>query len=160
MDGGTHVILGADIGGTKTLLEARAGARCLVGVGYPGALSPATGLVKNANSTVLNGHPLDRDLRDALQRDEVRLANDANCFAVSEATDGAGRGAAVVFGVILGTGVGGGVVIDGKRAQWPPRDRRRVGPQSDSRRGQALLLRPAWVRGNRSRRPVARALLS
>ena len=123
-------------------LEARAGARCRVGVGHPGALSPATGLVKNANSTVLNGHPLDRDLRDALQRDEVRLANDANCFAVSEATDGAGRGAAVVFGVILGTGVGGGVVIDGKPLQgaqaiageWGhnalplPRDDERPGP--------------------------------
>lgn len=82
-----------------------------VGVGIPGTISPKSGLVKNANSTWLIGHPLDRDLADALRR-EVRLANDANCFALSEATDGAGAGAKVVFGVILGTGVGGGLVID------------------------------------------------
>jgi fructokinase len=95
-------------------LEAKVGARCRVGVGHPGAISPATGLIKNANSTQLNGHPLDRDLKRLLGRDEVRLSNDANCFAVSEAADGAGRGWPVVFGVILGTGVGGGVVIEGK----------------------------------------------
>jgi fructokinase len=75
-------------------------------------LSPATGLVKNANSTCLIGRPLDRDLAAALGR-PVRLANDANCFALSEAVDGAGAGARVVFGVILGTGVGGGIVVDG-----------------------------------------------
>jgi fructokinase len=84
-----------------------------VGVGTPGAISPATGLVKNANSTWLNGRALDRDLEAALGR-PVRLANDANCFALSEAVDGAGAGAAVVFGVILGTGVGGGVVVRGR----------------------------------------------
>lgn len=84
-----------------------------IGVGIPGAISPATGLVKNANSTCLIGHPLDRDLATALGR-QIRVANDANCFAISEATDGAGAGARVVFGVILGTGVGGGLVIDGK----------------------------------------------
>jgi len=84
-----------------------------VGVGIPGALSPATGLVKNANSTWLIGKPLKPDLEAALGR-EVKIENDANCFALSEATDGAGKGAAVVFGVILGTGVGGGIVIDGK----------------------------------------------
>jgi fructokinase len=95
-------------------LEGKVGARCRVGVGHPGALSPATGLIKNANSTVLNGRPLDRDLKQALGRDDVRLSNDANCFAVSEAVDGAGRGASIVFGVILGTGVGGGIVIDGR----------------------------------------------
>jgi fructokinase len=95
-------------------LEAKLGARCPVGVGHPGAISPATGLIKNANSTELNGHPLDRDLKRALGRDEVRLSNDANCFAVSEAADGAGRGWPIVFGVILGTGVGGGIVIDGR----------------------------------------------
>ena len=93
--------------------EATLGTTCSVGVGIPGAISPATGLVKNANSTWLNGLPLDRDLSAALSR-EVRLANDANCFALSEASDGAGKGKRVVFGVILGTGVGGGVVVDGR----------------------------------------------
>jgi fructokinase len=83
-----------------------------VGVGIPGTLSPATGLVKNANSTWLIGRPLADDLPRLLKR-PVRFANDANCFALSEATDGAATGAAVVFGVILGTGVGGGIVIDG-----------------------------------------------
>jgi fructokinase len=94
-------------------LEARAGTRCSVGVGTPGAISPASGLIKNANSTRLIGHPLDRDLERVLQR-PVRVANDANCFAVSEAADGAAAGADVVFGVILGTGVGAGVVVGGK----------------------------------------------
>ena len=84
-----------------------------VGVGIPGTVVGATGLVKNANSTWLNGMPLERDLCVALER-EVRCANDANCFAVSEATDGAGQGFGVVFGVILGTGCGGGVVAGGK----------------------------------------------
>ena len=84
-----------------------------VGVGIPGAISPATGLIKNANSTWLNGHPLERDLARALAR-PVRLANDANCFALSEATDGAAAGAAVVFGVIIGTGTGGGLVVNGR----------------------------------------------
>lgn len=82
-----------------------------VGVATPGARSLATGLMKNANSTCLNAMPLQQDLEKRLGR-EVRMANDANCFALSEAIDGAGRGAAVVFGVILGTGVGGGLVID------------------------------------------------
>jgi fructokinase len=85
----------------------------MVGVGIPGALSQVTGLVKNANSTWLIGKPLKDDLEKAVGR-EVRLENDANCFALSEATDGAGKGARVVFGVILGTGVGGGIVADGK----------------------------------------------
>jgi fructokinase len=84
-----------------------------VGVGIPGTVVAATGLVKNANSTWLNGMPLQRDLSVALER-EVRCANDANCFAVSEATDGAGQGYGAVFGAILGTGCGGGVVVDGK----------------------------------------------
>jgi fructokinase len=86
---------------------------CSVGVGIPGAESLATGLIKNANSTWLIDQPLRADLEDMLDR-EVRLANDANCFALSEASDGAAAGAGIVFGVILGTGVGGGVVIDGK----------------------------------------------
>jgi fructokinase len=84
-----------------------------VGVGIPGAESLATGLIKNANSTCLIGQPLRADLETALGR-PVRLANDANCFALSEAVDGAAAGAPVVFGVILGTGVGGGIVVDGK----------------------------------------------
>ena len=89
-----------------------------VGIGIPGALSRVTGLVKNANSTWLNGRPLKQDLEKALQR-EVRIENDANCFALSEAVDGAGKGAGVVFGVILGTGVGGGIVIHGKTISGP-----------------------------------------
>jgi fructokinase len=92
-------------------LEAATGRRGTVGVGMPGAISPASGLVKNANSTWIIGKPLDRDLSAALGR-PVRLANDANCFALSEAVDGAGAGARVVFGVIVGTGTGGGVVVD------------------------------------------------
>jgi fructokinase len=84
-----------------------------VGVGMPGVVSPASGLVKNANSTWLNGRPLAEDLAARLGR-PVRLANDANCFALSEATDGAAAGLAVVFGVILGTGVGGGLVVNGR----------------------------------------------
>jgi fructokinase len=94
-------------------LEATAGGRCSVGIAHPGAISPATGLIKNANSTRLNGRPLKVDLEQRLGRD-IRLQNDANCFAVSEASDGAAAGAAIVFGVILGTGVGGGVVIEGR----------------------------------------------
>jgi fructokinase len=84
-----------------------------VGVGIPGTIIASTGLVKNANSTWLNGRPFERDLSVALDR-EVRCANDANCFAVSEATDGAGKGHTVVFGVIVGTGCGGGIAINGK----------------------------------------------
>jgi len=93
--------------------ERALGAQGTVGVGIPGALSPVTGLVKNANSTHLIGKPFKQDLERELGR-EVRMANDANCFALSEAVDGAGAGAEVVFGVILGTGVGGGVVVRGQ----------------------------------------------
>ena len=89
-----------------------------IGIGIPGALSRVTGLVKNANSTWLIGTSLKEDLEKALGR-PVRLENDANCFALSEATDGAGRGARVVFGVILGTGVGGGIVVDGRVLTGP-----------------------------------------
>ncbi len=92
-------------------IEASLGQRCTVGVGIPGTLSPATGLVRNANSTWLIGRPFDRDLATALDR-PLRFANDANCFALSEAIDGAAADAASAFGVILGTGVGGGIVID------------------------------------------------
>jgi fructokinase len=93
-------------------LEQRAGPARTIGVGIPGAISPASGLVKNANATWLNGRRLDHDLSRQLGR-AIRVANDANCFAVSEAMDGAAAGAAVVFGVILGTGVGGGIVVGG-----------------------------------------------
>lgn len=84
-----------------------------VGVGMPGAMSPVTGLVKNANSTCLIGKPFIKDLESTLGR-PVRVANDANCFVLSEATDGAGAGYSVVFGVIVGTGCGGGIIVDGK----------------------------------------------
>jgi fructokinase len=93
-------------------IEQRAGARGSVGVGIPGTISPATGLVKNANSTWLNGRALAEDLPQLLKR-PVRFANDANCFALSESVDGAAAGASIVFGVIIGTGTGGGIVVDG-----------------------------------------------
>ncbi len=94
-------------------LEKRAGLVCPVGIGTPGSLSTRTGLLKNSNTVCLNGQPILTDLESLLDR-RVRIANDANCFALSEATDGAGRGYAVVFGVILGTGVGGGIVVHGQ----------------------------------------------
>jgi fructokinase len=106
------------------LVEAGCGAQGSIGIGMPGISSPATGLIKNANTTSLNGHPLDRDLERRLGR-PVRLANDANCFALSEATDGAASVAAlgvarpIVFGVIIGTGTGGGVVVGGQALVGP-----------------------------------------
>ncbi|MBI2308351.1 MAG: ROK family protein [Rhodocyclales bacterium] len=106
----------ATVGAVAALVEAlenQLGRRGSVGVGTPGAESALTGRIKNANSTCLIGQPLQRDLQALLQR-PVRLANDANCFALSEAVDGAGTGAEVVFGVILGTGVGGGIVVRGQ----------------------------------------------
>ncbi len=123
-------------------IETELGARGTVGIGTPGAISPTTGLLKNANSVCLNGHPVDRDLAQALDR-TVRMANDANCFALSEATDGTAAGAAIVFGVIIGTGTGGGVVINGRpltginaiAGEWGhnplpwPRDEERPGPK-------------------------------
>jgi fructokinase len=122
-------------------IESRRGAQGSVGIGIPGAISPKTGLVKNANSTWLNGKPFDQDLGNALGR-TIRIANDANCFTLSEASDGAGAGADVVFGIILGTGVGGGIAIGrqaltGRHAiagEWGhnplpwPRDDERPGP--------------------------------
>ncbi len=110
-------------------VERQAGEPCSVGLGIPGVVSPATGLVKNANSTELNGNPLDKDLGERLQR-TVRVENDANCFALSEAVDGAAADLdalnPIVFGVILGTGVGGGLVVgrhpvsgpDGVTGEW------------------------------------------
>lgn len=94
-------------------LERATGRRGSVGIGTPGALSPASGLLRNSNSTELNGKPVKTDLEALLGR-EIRIANDANCFALSEAVDGAAAGAACVFGVIIGTGVGGGVVMHGR----------------------------------------------
>jgi len=107
---------GATLAAITTLvegLERESGEPARVGIGMPGALSPATGLVKNANSVWLNGRPLRQDLERLLHR-PLRFANDANCFALSEARDGSGEGAPVVFGVILGTGTGGGVVVHGR----------------------------------------------
>jgi len=123
-------------------LERELGGRTVVGVGMPGTLSPATGLVKNANSVWLNGQPLADDLRRVLDR-PLRFANDANCFALSEAVDGAAAGAGAVFGVIVGTGTGGGVVVNGRIWTGPnaiagefghnplpwPSDGERPGPQ-------------------------------
>ncbi len=99
-------------------LEETTGRVGTVGAGIPGSISGKTGLVKNSNSTWLNGQPLHRDFTAALGR-EVRVANDANCLAVSEATDGAAAGKRVVFGVILGTGCGGGVAFDGQVHDGP-----------------------------------------
>jgi fructokinase len=99
--------------GLVRAIEREIGQTASVGIGIPGTISPATGLVKNANSTCLIGRPLQSDLEAALGR-PVRLANDANCFALSEAIDGAARGLETVFGVILGTGVGGGIAIGGR----------------------------------------------
>ena len=99
------------VAGLVLEIERGVGARGTVGLGIPGTISPATGLIKNANSTWLNGTRLGEDLERRLDR-PLRFANDANCFALSEATDGAAAGAAVVFGVIIGTGTGGGVVVN------------------------------------------------
>ena len=99
--------------GLVDALEVELGARGRVGIGTPGAISSVTGRIKNANSTQLNGRPLADDLALALGR-EIRVDNDANCFALSEASDGAAAGRRLVFGVILGTGVGGGIVLDGQ----------------------------------------------
>jgi fructokinase len=106
------------IGEMVRALEAGAGVGGSIGLGMPGSLSPASGLVQNANSTWINGRPFQRDLEAHLGR-PVRLANDANCFALSEAVDGAGAGARAVFGVILGTGCGGGLVFDGALIDGP-----------------------------------------
>lgn len=97
------------VSNAETALEASGS----LGIAIPGSPSPSTGLIRNANSTCLNGQPLQDDLQQLLQR-PIHLSNDANCLALSEATDGAGQGAASVFAVILGTGVGAGIVVDGK----------------------------------------------
>jgi len=99
-------------------LEVEVGQQCSVGIGMPGSVSRATGLVKNSNSVCLNGQPLHHDLEALLGR-SLRFANDADCFALSEATDGAARDTTVVFGVIVGTGTGGGIVVNGKLVTGP-----------------------------------------
>ena len=104
--------------GLVATLEARAGGPCSVGIAMPGTVSRVTGLIKNSNSVCLNGQPVHRDLEVQLDR-PVRFANDADCFALSEATDGAAAGAAVVFGVIIGTGTGGGLVINRQLVSGP-----------------------------------------
>ena len=98
--------------------ERALGASATVGIGTPGSISRATGLLRGSNSVCMNGQPIRRDLEQVLGR-PVRITNDANCFALSEASDGAGQGANVVFGVILGTGVGGGVVVGGRVLDGP-----------------------------------------
>ncbi|MCA1561660.1 MAG: ROK family protein [Acidobacteria bacterium] len=133
-----------------------------VGVGTPGAISPSSGLIKNANSTWLNGRPLADDLAARLGR-TVRLANDANCFTLSESVDGAGAGRHVVFGVIVGTGTGGGIAVDGRTITgvnaiagewghnslpWPSDDERRVPPCYCGRTGciETFLSGPGMTR--------------
>lgn len=108
----------AAIVGLHDRAEAACGSLASVGIGTPGSVIPETGLMKNCNSTWLNGRPLPQDLADRLGH-AVVIANDADCFVLSEATDGAGADARIVFGVILGTGVGGGVVVDGRLLAGP-----------------------------------------
>lgn len=138
-------------------LEARAGVPGTVGIGMPGAISPRTGLVKNANSVWLNGRPFAQDLERILAR-PVRLENDANCLAVSEAVDGAGAGLPVVWAIILGTGVGSGIALHGRAlsgrdriaGEWghnplpSPRDDERPGPACYCGRHGCL---ETWVSG-------------
>lgn len=108
----------AAIAGLVASLESETGCRGSVGIGTPGALSPFNGRLRNSNSVWLNDRPIDRDLARLLGR-PVRIANDADCFALSEATDGAGEGARCCFGVIIGTGCGGGLVVDGRLLAGP-----------------------------------------
>ncbi len=147
--------------------EKTLGVQGTVGIGIPGSLSLATGMVRNANSTALNGFPLKQDLELGLQR-EVRLANDANCFALSEAADGAAAGSNNVFGVIFGTGCGGGVVINGQivegingiGGEWghnplpAPRDDERPGPNCYCGRAGCT---EAWLSGPSFARSYQRA---
>ena len=99
-------------------VEVELGQEGTVGIGTPGSLSPATGLLRNCNSTSLNGQPFKQDVEQLLGR-EIRITNDANCFALSEATDGAGAGEKIVFGVIVGTGCGAGIIFNGQVVDGP-----------------------------------------
>ncbi len=130
------------IGRLVSEAEYQIGTRCSIGIATPGALSRATGKLRNSNTTCLNGKPLLQDLESLLDR-KIRMTNDANCFALSEATNGAGAGARVVFGVIIGTGTGAGIIVNGKvligpngiAGEWGhnpipwPRDDELPGPQ-------------------------------
>jgi fructokinase len=132
------------IAGMVRAVEAEIGTEATVGVGIPGTISPATGKVQNANSNILNGHEFDRDLGELLGR-EVRVANDANCFALSEAVDGAAAGANTVFGVILGTGCGAGIVVHGRLLEG----RHRIAGEFGHTplpwpRAEEMPLRPCW----------------
>ena len=160
---------GATLGAIVALVgdvEAALGARASVGVGTPGSISRASGLLRGANSVCLNGRPIREDLSSRLAR-EVRVTNDANCFALSEATDGAGEGAEVVFGVILGTGVGAGIVVRGGALDGPngiagewghnplpwPRDEERPGAACFCGRSgciETFLSGPGMVRDHRA----------
>lgn len=159
------------VAGLVGAVEAEQNCRASVGVGIPGTLSTVTGRVKNANSVCLNGHPLDIDLRAALGR-PIRLANDANCLARSEAADGAGAGCRTVFAAILGTGVGAGICIDsqiltgcnGIAGEWghnplpaPDREERPGPPCYCGRRGciETFLSGPGLARDYRARLPTA-----
>jgi fructokinase len=138
---GDYAAIVEAIAGLVQAAETELASSASVGIASPGAISPRTGLIKNSNSTALNGKPLDRDLAKKLGR-PVRIENDANCLALSEAVDGAAAGTGVVFGVILGTGVGGGLVVDRRimsgrnriAGEWGhnplpwPRDDERPGP--------------------------------
>ena len=115
---GDYVATVAAVAALVSELEQQLGGHGTVGVGTPGAIAPANGRIKNANSVCLNGRPLREDLQTALRR-AVRIANDADCFALSEASDGAAAGAASVFGVIVGTGTGGGIVLGGELLGGP-----------------------------------------
>jgi len=139
--GGDYIAIIAGVARLVTDAERELGVTGTVGIGMPGSISRATGLLRGSNSVCLNGQPIKRDLETALAR-EVRITNDANCFALSEAKDGAGEGADVVFGAILGTGVGAGIVVHGRVLDGPnaiagewghnplpwPRDDERPGP--------------------------------
>jgi fructokinase len=155
------------VGDLVASIERETGQRGSVGVASPGAISKKTGMIKNSNSTGLNGKPLDRDLAKRLGR-EIRLENDANCFALSEAVDGAATDARVVFGVILGTGVGGGLVVDkaaivGRNrvaGEWGhnplpwPRENERPGPPCYCGKAgciETFLSGPGLARGYRDR---------
>ena len=134
-------------------LEHELGQRCSVGVAIPGTISSATGRVKNANSTWLIDKPLDSDLEHCLER-QVRIANDADCYFLSEATDGAAVGAEIVFGVILGTGVGGGCVVRGELLQGRNASAGEWGhnplpwARDDERPGNSYFLRPKYMYRN------------
>jgi fructokinase len=117
VSGDYHAVL-ASIAALVREAEAELGAPASIGIGTPGSLSRATGLLRGSNSVCLNGRPIKQDL-EALLGCSIAIANDANCFALSEATDGAGTGAEVVFGVILGTGVGAGIVVRGQMLEGP-----------------------------------------